>query len=219
MHDGTETFDDLACGVDEAGRGPVIGPMVIAIVCGSNSAMKAAGARDSKILSPSSRERLYSEIERIANEISYRIITPDELNKRMENETLNEIEEDAYVSLILHANTSTKVYVDSFDVLPERLEQKLSSMTNRVVVCRHRADSIFPVVSAASIIAKVVRDREILKLSEKYGDIGSGYPSDPRTIRFLTESLRNGTDISVIVRTHWSTYRRIMAEVRSGRLF
>ena len=219
MQNGAESYEEVACGVDEAGRGPVIGPLVVALVCGSNKALQNIGARDSKTLSPASRERLFFDIQKIASEVSYRIIPPDEINRRMDSQSLNEIEEDTYASLIVNSSGRERVYVDSFDVLPERLQHKLSSITKREVICRHHADSMFPVVSAASIVAKVIRDSEIRKLSEKYGNFGSGYPSDPRTVRFLTEALRNGLDISGIVRKHWSTYRRILSQVQSGKLF
>ncbi len=144
---------------------------------------------------------------------------PDEINRLMDIQTLNEIEENAYASLILSHSGREKVYVDSFDVMPERLQEKLSSITKHEVICRHHADSLFPVVSAASIVAKVIRDREIRKLNEKYGNFGSGYPSDPRTVKFITDSLKNGLDISSMVRKHWSTYRRILSQVQSGKLF
>ena len=82
--------------------------------------------------------------------------------------------------------------------------------SGRKIICRHKADEIYPAVSAASIVAKVIRDREIEKLHEKYGDFGSGYPSDPRTINFVKNSIQNKIDIDKIVRHQWKTYKSML---------
>ena len=86
------------------------------------------------------------------------------------------------------------------------------------MVCEHKADAKYPAVSAASIIAKVTRDREIEKIKDQYGEVGSGYPSDPHTIDFLKREISRGTDISGIVRTEWATFRRIRSEAGNRRL-
>ncbi len=217
---GKNRDDDLCqCGLDEAGRGPVIGPMVVAIVCATNNAMKKIGARDSKTLSPASRTRKSQEIMESASWHSYRIIGSREINRKMGTMTLNQIEEEAYISLIADSVCEGTYYVDAFDVKEDRLTMRLSSLTGKNVICRHKADAIFPVVSAASIIAKVVRDSEIDKLKLTYGDFGSGYPSDPRTVSFLERSIAENRDITEIVRMHWETYRRLTSHRANGRLF
>ncbi len=207
------------CGLDEAGRGPVIGPMVVAMLCATNTAMREIGARDSKTLSPASRERIFQRIRESTSRYSFIIIEVQEINRKMETMTLNQIEEEAYVSLIAQSDCTGTHYVDSFDVNEDRLTARLSSLTGKNVLCKHKADTLFPVVSAASIIAKVVRDSEIEKLKLIYGDFGSGYPSDPRTVAFLERSVVNNADLTGIVRVHWETYRRLISRHSTGRLF
>lgn len=197
-------------GLDEAGRGPVIGPMVMAIVESTDETMSSLGVKDSKLLSPSSRERLYNKIRSEAAYVNYRIITASELNHEMQNRTLNVIEEDCALSLITNVQTD-RVYVDAFDVNEDRLSLKLSEKTGKNVICRHKGDTLFPTVSAASIIAKVIRDQEVRKIEEKFGQIGSGYPSDPRTVAFLHRCKDRGVDITSVARTSWITYKRIFS--------
>ena len=209
----------LECGLDEAGRGPVIGPLVVAMLCATNDAMREIGARDSKTMSPASRERIFQRIRESASQYSYIIIGVQEINRKMETITLNQIEEEAYVSLIAQSGCAGTHYVDSFDVNEDRLTARLSSLTGKNVICRHKADVLFPVVSAASIVAKVVRDSEIEKLKLVYGDFGSGYPSDPRTMAFLERSISSNSDLTGIVRVHWETYRRLISRHWTGRLF
>lgn len=209
----------MSCGIDEAGRGPVIGPMVVSIVCGDADEFRRIGARDSKALTPQSRERLYQKIIDNSEYHMVRIITAAELNSLMDRINLNRIEEDAYSGLIADSPMDCDHYVDSFDVDEGRLSRKLSDATGKRVVCRHKADSFYPAVSAASILSKVTRDREIGKLKHEYGNLGSGYPADPVTREFILASLRQGKDITGIVRTHWKTYRDILAESRKTTLF
>ncbi|MGC8608296.1 MAG: ribonuclease HII [Thermoplasmata archaeon] len=197
----------MSCGIDEAGRGPVIGPMVISIVCGDDKLLKETGAKDSKKLSPDRREYLYGIIVKNFY-FKYRILTAADLNRRMETETLNEIEMDE-VCLLAEGQTEP-IYVDCFDVIEKRAEDILRYRTGREIICRHKADEIYPAVSAASIISKVIRDREIVKIEEKYGYFGSGYPSDDRTIAFLRDAISSRKDISEIVRTKWKTYKNLL---------
>ena len=207
---------DCQCGIDEAGRGPVIGPMVMAMVCGNPESLRSAGVRDSKDLSPRQREILFEQITVLSTSRSFFIISPSEINSMMERITLNEIEH--HFALKLLENAKCDIYVDSFDVKPERLSNSLSEKSGKKVFCAHKADSIYPSVSAASIVAKVIRDREIKNLSREYGEIGSGYPSDVRTIRFIREAIENGMDISKIVRTKWKTYQNIISSVKTRTL-
>ncbi len=209
----------MTCGVDEAGRGPVIGPMVVSIVCGNPEELRGIGARDSKALSPQSREKLFHKITEISRFYSIRIITASELNSLMDRINLNRIEEDAYSGLIAKSPMDCEYYVDSFDVDENRLSKLLSERTGKKVVCKHKADSLFPAVSAASILSKVTRDSEIEKLKQIYGDLGSGYPADPVTREFIISSLRQGKDISGIIRTHWKTYRDLLGESKKTTLF
>lgn len=205
------------CGIDEAGRGPVLGPMVMSIVCGDRDKFSMIQVKDSKLLSPSRREHLFELISEQAEFYKYVIITSQELNKLMNTMTLNEIELNHVAELVSEAKYTT--YVDCFDVKPERSQSELIKRTGKDVVCAHHADAFYPSVSAASILSKVMRDREIEKISEKYGNIGSGYPADPTTIEFLRNAVSRNVDLGEIVRTHWKTYKNILKESRTSRLF
>ena len=205
--------------MDEAGRGPVFGPMVIAIVCGDSSKMREIGARDSKSLSPASRERIMALIEKEKCFWDYSVITAGDLNERMSRQTLNEIEYDAYLSLIMKSPEGSAIEVDAFDVIEKRLQDRLRQDSGRNVTCKHSGDRIFPLVSAASIVAKVIRDRYVHEISEKYGDIGSGYPADPKTQEFLRKCFENHWNIDEIVRKRWKTYIRMRSEYENGSLF
>ena len=206
----------IQCGIDEAGRGPVIGPMVIALVCGEKETLRSMGVKDSKLLTPNGRERLFHLIERSACKVSVDIIQSSTLNEMMRQMSLNEIEYIHYSKLIAQAEGD--IFLDCFDPVTERAERRFKSETGKSVVCEHKADAKYPAVSAASIIAKVTRDREIDKIKEEYGEVGSGYPSDPCTIDFLRREISRGTDISGIVRTEWATFRRIRSETGNQRL-
>ncbi|MEM0155671.1 MAG: ribonuclease HII [Thermoplasmataceae archaeon] len=205
------------CGIDEAGRGPVLGPMVIAMVCADVKDLESLGVRDSKQLSPAVRNKMFRGIMDIADQVEVTIINPPEINKLMKKISLNEIEYLHYANLIRKA--SGNIYIDCFDVLTARAEERFFIETGKKVVCEHKADQKYASVSSASIIAKVTRDSEIDKLRNRYGEIGSGYPSDPYTVRFLRKAIRDGRDLSEIVRTQWSTYKRIRSESESRILF
>ncbi len=197
----------ISCGIDEAGRGPVIGPMVMAILCADPEEIKKIGAKDSKKLSPVRREYLFNDL--IKYDYKYFIISPAEIDSYVKDKKLNVMEENYAIKLIEYTK-NYDIYVDSFDVNEERLENKLKEYSNKKIICKHHADDIYPVVSGASIIAKVIRDNEIKKLHEIYGDFGSGYPSDGRTIKFLENAIKNNINIEKIVRKEWKTYKNIL---------
>ena len=134
----------------------------------------------------------------------------------MDKMTLNEIE-FIHASELLEGALYT-TYVDCFDVIPERTQERLGNKTGKEVVCSHKADAIYPSVSAASILSKVTRDHEIEKLKEEFGNIGSGYPADPVTISFLERAVSEGMDIDRILRKKWKTYENILRKKRTGKL-
>ncbi len=204
------------CGIDEAGRGPVIGPMFMSLVCGDTADFNLIGVRDSKTLSPNSRERIYRKIMEGNFLVRYLEITPDDLNSLMESMNLNDIEFRYAVKLLEYAEHP--VVVDCFDTDEARGSDALSRYSRTEVICLHGADATVPAVSAASIVSKVNRDRRIKELHKIYGDFGSGYPSDPRTIAFLRNALENGMKIDHIVRKRWKTYTRMLADKLSKRI-
>ena len=204
-------------GIDEAGKGPVIGPMAIAIVVADEDEMKKTGARDSKTLSQASRLRMGRLIMERAAYWNVKVIYSEDLNKKMEEMTINKIEENE-VSEIIKNSPCNDFVVDSFDVNERRLSDLLSEMTAKNVICKHKADSLYVNVSAASILAKLKREEEMDRIRMEYGDVGSGYPSDPKTINFLKEAIKDGMDIKGIVRTHWKTYTGILDDFRQRKL-
>lgn len=205
------------CGIDEAGRGPVLGPMVISIVCGDEEELIRLGVKDSKELSPGRRERVYADIMNSGFFVQSEILSSKEINKLMKLKSLNEIEYEAVLRLVKSA--VAPVFVDSFDTNETRLSERITRESGKDVVCRHKADQIYPAVMAASIVSKVRRDAIIKDLHRRYGDFGSGYPSDPRTISFLRTSVIKGLDISEIVRTEWATYRRLVEGNRKNSIY
>ncbi len=197
-------------GIDEAGRGPVIGPM---IVCGYEieeekiEYLKELGVRDSKEMSPEEREEIFPELLRIADKVILRAVLPKEIDKYVSLKlSLNNLELLVFSEIIKEMDADV-IYVDSPSRNTKKVENFLREMTGKNVIARNKADKEFPVVSAASVIAKVTRDRYINALKREFGDFGSGYPSDPKTIEFLKRNL-NKIDKKMIRRS-WETYQRI----------
>lgn len=205
-------------GIDEAGRGPVIGPMVIAAVVVDEANLKKLEelrVRDSKKLTPKRRERLFNEIIGVLDDYVILELSPDEIGSR--EGTLNEFEVENFAKALNSLKIKPDVvYADAADVDEERFARELSSRLNfkTEVIAKHRADDIFPVVSAASILAKVSRDTAIEKLKEEYGEIGSGYPSDPRTREFLESYYRKHGRFPPIVRRGWKTLKKIEEKLK-----
>jgi ribonuclease HII len=194
----------MIAGIDEAGKGCVIGPLVIAgVACDCEDYLRSIGVRDSKKLSKKRREELAEKIREVAK-VEVLKISAEDLNKLMEKKTLNEILRDGYEEIIKRLKPSV-AFIDSPDVNPERLAGYLRSSTGIEIVAAHKADEKYPIVSSASIIAKVERDWEIEKLKQKFGDFGSGYASDPKTIAFL----KNLKEWPFFVRIKWKTLKKI----------
>jgi len=198
-------------GIDEAGRGSVLGPLVVSGVAVEEDRVKyleRLGLKDSKKISPKKRIVLSRKIKRIAECHTVHITAHDIDKLRSRDVNLNEIEKIAINRIIGESNPST-CFIDSMDVKPERLTSELETMHSEVrVVAEHKADDRYPIVSAASIIAKVERDRAIQDIRKTYENVGSGYPSDPKTIEFL-KTISPGEDLPDFVRSSWATVERI----------
>jgi len=201
-------------GIDEAGRGCVIGPMVLCGVVVRHDMLDALaeiGVRDSKAISPQRRESLYDQISAIAEASFIAKVSP----RRIDRENINAIGLRETARMI-DAAKPDEVYLDApvrGRGIP-RYCQKLRTMLTDpevVLVAENKADQNYPVVSAASIIAKVTRDNVIKELHGEYGDFGSGYPSDPRTKEFVTECYTRTGGFPEIVRQKWLTVRRLAA--------
>jgi ribonuclease HII len=212
-------------GVDEAGRGPLIGPMVICGVLVNSTTLEEIrhiGVRDSKALTPQRREKLAAKIESIADRITTRSVSASEIDRLRKRMTMNEIEVKEFVEIVKTLNPS-KVYLDAADVKAERFGQRIGEMSGllskgAVIVSEHKADSKYPIVSAASIVAKVQRDDAIARLHNRFGDFGSGYPSDPKSIEFVRRLVRNKEKLPSIIRHSWDSVRRIIEEEEQERL-
>ncbi|MGQ9780771.1 MAG: ribonuclease HII [Nitrososphaeria archaeon] len=207
----------LVGGIDEAGRGALIGPLVIAGVSVKSSSLKflqESNVRDSKVLLPSTRRRLYDLIVSVAEKISVVEVSPQEIDPYVKyGKKLHRLNylEAVKMAEILDTLGAQVVYVDSPDVKPERLELDLLSLSSvkPKIVARHHADQDFVVVSAASIIAKVARDKRIDELAERHGFFGSGYPSDPRTMAFVRNWLETKGELPEFVRRSWKSLKKI----------
>ena len=199
------------CGVDEAGRGSMLGPLVVAGITISRSKinlLKKLGVRDSKKLSPVARERLYKKIIEVVDDYHVIRISPRIIDKSVSNHSLNHLEAKYMAKVISKLSPST-AFVDSCDVNSKRFGKEISNLTsNTKIRSYHHADSKFITVSAASILAKVSRDRAITRLSKKY-DIGSGYPSDPKTKVFVKKSIRRNQNLTFL-RKSWKPIKILM---------
>ena len=207
----------LVCGVDDAGRGSVLGPLVIAgIVIKQTKVnqLKKQGIRDSKKLTPLARERLYKKIINIVDDYYVTRISPKIIDKSVFNHSLNHLEAQ-YMAKVISKLSPSIAFVDSCDVNPRRFGKEISKLTFRSKIkSYHHADSKFVVVSAASILAKVSRDRVITKLQKKY-NIGSGYPSDPKTKAFVKKSIKRNESLTFI-RKSWKPVQILMKNKKSS---
>ncbi len=210
-------------GIDEAGKGPVIGPLIIAgvLISKENSGkLRELGVKDSKDLSPGKRNELFSKIKELSEDFIILETSSKQLNEEMELENLNTIEIKKMVQIInSFESKKPEIFIDAIEANTLKFKEKiLSKLKNKEVkiVAENRADQKYPVVSAASILAKVTRDSKVKKLHEKYGFFGSGYPADERTIKFLEEL--DEKSYNEIVRLKWSTSKRILEKKKQKGL-
>ncbi len=210
----------MICGIDEAGRGPVLGPLVVAgVMVESDVPLRQLNVRDSKKLTPERRELLAPEIQKVAR-AEVLVVPAKDIDVMRAEMSLNDFESKLFASLItkLHPDTA---YVDAVDV--DEIEFKRSIQKELPfeveIVSQHEADDLFPVVSAASIIAKVRRDAEMRAIEAAVGQpMGSGYPSDPTTIAFLEKWIKEKGSPPPHTRLTWDTTRRLLAESKNRKL-
>ena len=208
-------------GLDEAGRGSIIGPLVIGGVAVDGEGLRRlseVGVKDSKLLSPAGRTRLYRMIKSIAEKIVVRKITPEEIDEYVTTgvkyRRLNYLEAITMGKVAAELEPDI-VFVDASDVDPERFGGDIRSTMNRdevEMISVHHADQIYPVVSAASIVAKCERDGEVAEIAEAHGSFGSGYPSDSRTTRFLSDWLSTHGEMPPFARKSWKTWKKIRSK-------
>jgi len=199
------------CGIDDAGKGPVIGPMVLAGIVIEEKELpklKEMGVKDSKLLTPKQRELIYHKLIKEIKRYKIIKIPPEEIDDAVLSDTtnLNWLEADKMAEII-NALRPDAVIVDcpsnNKKAFANYLENKIKVKTS--LRCEHKADRDHLVVGAAAILAKVTRDREIGLIEKRIGiNFNSGYPADPLTKKFLKE---NWNKYPEIFRHSWSTYQ------------
>ncbi|MCH8329602.1 MAG: ribonuclease HII [Nanoarchaeota archaeon] len=196
----------LKLGIDDAGRGPVIGPMILSGVLIDDKTereFRRLGVKDSKQLTEKRREFLADIIREKAVTFEVEIISPKEIDyNKSKGVKLNEVEAFACARIINKINKGykeIKVILDcpstSIVKWQDFLKTKIKNLSNLEISCEHKADKNHISVSAASILAKSIREKEMFKLKEIYGkEMGSGYPSDPKTKKFLKKNVKKYND-------------------------
>ncbi len=200
------------CGVDDAGRGSLLGPLVIAGILIEKTKipkLSALGVKDSKKLTAKTREKLYKKIILIVDSYYVAKISPKSIDNSVKKHGLNKLEAKYMAKVISKLNPDTS-FVDSCDVNPKRFGKEISRLSNnKKIRSYHHADSRFIVVSAASIIAKVTRDKVITRLRKDH-DLGSGYPSDRKTINFVKKYYKTQKIMPNFVRKSWKPAQKII---------
>lgn len=216
----------LILGIDESGRGAVIGPLV---VCGfminekDEKKLRKIGVKDSKQLTPKKREQLAQKIEKIASHIVIMRIPSCKIDaNRRRGINLNQIEA-MKMAEIINLLEPDKAIIDAPGFNTNKFRDYLwSKLENKEVelVCENFADQNHPVVSASSIIAKVNRDEKIEELKKKVNyDFGVGYPHDSNSIKFLEMlAVENNGKMPAYVRQTWDTVERIVNEHKQTRI-
>lgn len=210
-------------GIDEAGRGAVAGPLIVAgVMCDEKSEglLKKMGCKDSKLLSPKKRETLAKAIEKTVKDIVVLRVGPCKIDShRRGGMSLNQIEgvKMAEVASFLKPH---KVFIDCPDTNIEKFKGYLKRMIQHEpeIVLEHKADYNYPVVAAASIIAKVERDRAVEELRQEHGDFGSGYPSDPVTRQWLESWIGNNSKFPDFIRRSWVPAELLEKDKSQSRL-
>jgi ribonuclease HII len=209
----------MLCGVDEAGKGAVLGPMVVAGVrVADSTCLESIGIRDSKLLTPKKREETYSILTTLCDyHVVY--ISPEEIDAALPVESMNLVVARAHAACVAALSPDT-AYLDACDVNAARFADTVLHLlpTPCEIIAEHRADASYTIVGAASIIAKVLRDRSIQELRDEYGDIGSGYPSDKKTISFLAEYIVEYGTPPVCARKSWKTVSALLSAQNQSSL-
>ncbi len=216
----------LIAGLDEAGRGPVLGPLVIGCVIFKESQLKDLdtwGIDDSKRLSHKKRVE-YAKIIK-SNCVQWRVfvITPEMINDLhyAQNLTLNQIEEMHFAKILNEIDPKPEeIFLDACDTVEARFGETIKKQLRfkpKRVISKHNGDSIFKVVGASSILAKVERDMIIQSYHDTYGPCGSGYPSDKYTRQFLINYYKKNTSFPPITRLWWKTVENIEKSVKEEK--
>lgn len=209
-------------GLDEAGRGPVLGPMVvggIVIPEKKEKIIERMGVKDSKKVTPKRRVILARKLTKMFEYELIEISAKDIDLMRAKGINLNQIERLAMEKIIRKLDNRIdvdKIIIDALDVKEGRLQEQMQEFAGpeKEVIAEHKADDNYLAVGAASIIAKNRRDQIIDELNRNYirktkdrNGIGSGYPSDPKTKAFLKQYQYD--EMPDFVRRSWGTVQKI----------
>ncbi len=208
----------MQLGVDEAGKGPVLGSMFAAAVRADPDSLPD-DVGDSKDIPPARREELALAIHDVADAVAVAEIPVERID---DPETdMNTLTVAAHVEALAGVATdSDEGYVDAGDTNAVRFERNVGEGVSADVDLRaeHGADEAYAIVGAASIVAKVTRDAHVARLSAEYGDVGSGYPSDPATRDFLREFVADNDCLPACARSSWQTSRDVLAAANQASL-
>lgn len=211
----------MIAGIDEAGKGPVLGPMCIAGVLLDKknlNELARIGVKDSKKLTARRREVLAADIKKLADKYFILEVSPAQIDELRKIMTMNEIMVICFAK-VLEELKPDRAFVDAADVNAARFGEnvRIKYAGEIDITSEHGADEKYPVVSAASIIAKVQRDALISELEENAGvEIGSGYPADPKTIRFLENWIQEHGSLPDFARGSWETAKRLLEKSNSN---
>jgi len=209
-------------GIDEAGRGSVIGPLVVGgVLIDEEDEEKLAkiGVRDSKELTPAQRERMAAQIKKVAKDWVTVRITAKEIDELRKKKNLNIIEAEKMAEII-KLMKADKAYVDAPQVSTEKFKNILLALAkNRTeIIAENYADKKYKTVSAASIIAKVDRDAEVERIKKEVDfDFGVGYSHDARSIEFIKKCLREKTHLEYL-RHSWTTVQELKGKKKQKKL-
>ena len=213
----------MCVGADEAGKGPALGPMVAGAVR-ADPADLPDGLDDSKRLSTTRREELAAEL-REHPEITVATAGVDPERIDAPETDMNTLGVEAQAEAVdAVAEAGDDVIADAADTDESRFGQRLADAvaeagTEIAVTADHGADETHAVVSAASVVAKVDRDRRMAAIDERYDrDVGSGYPSDPATRAFLADYVDENRELPACARTTWSTCADVLAAAEQSGL-
>ncbi|MFB6219042.1 MAG: ribonuclease HII [Halobacteriaceae archaeon] len=195
-------------GADEAGKGPVLGSMFAAAVAADPADLPAVA--DSKRLSPERREALAGEVRAVAD-VGVAEIPVERIDDP--GTDMNTLTVEAHAEALAGVAAGGRAVLDAGDVDADRFARRVADRldADADIDAEHRADEQYAVVAAASIVAKVKRDAHVAALAEEYGDVGSGYPGDERTRRFLREYVADHGRLPDCARESWQTSRDALA--------
>jgi ribonuclease HII len=215
----------MICGADEAGRGPCFGPLVVAgILVENDTELVRIGVNDSKQLTPKKREQLAPQITRLATKYELIALPAADIDDLRKTMTINQLEVFVF-SKIIEKLKPDICYVDAADVNEERFGRDiLSNLSFKPqMISKHKADERYPIVGAASILAKVTRDEHVRRIAQELEPklnlpLGSGYPADPVTKKFLETWVSRFGTLPPYARRSWETCQKLISNQKTKRL-